>query len=328
MVMKYVFPAVLLLAAINPLLFPHWDAFLIIVFAKALPVLGLILLLRAGQVSFGHAMFFAIGAYTAGFIGRSISGVDIALMLVAALGVSTLCGLFVGIFVVRYRYIFFGMLNLAFSMVLFSVLEKMIHITGGSDGLRIARPAFLGQQFSRGEFELAFYYLSLLLLAISVFGVAKLLDSPIGNALKAIKSNEVRVEYIGISPRRTLLVGYVVSAALAGLGGALVGIFQGMAFPGYAYWTQSGEFIFVAILGGAGHVLGALAGSYAFEFIRVSAVAHMGDIWQLTLGMMLLGTILFAPSGIVGSLIKMGTHIRRRRATVQTSSGGEVSRVM
>ncbi|WP_265516917.1 branched-chain amino acid ABC transporter permease [Nitratireductor luteus] len=329
MIMRIIFPALVLLAAINPLFFPQWDAFLTIVFAKALPVIGIILLLQAGQVSFGHAMFFAVGAYCAGFVGRWMGGGgEIVILLVAALGASVVAGLFVGIFVVRYRYIFFAMLNLAFSMVLFSLLEKFIHITGGSDGFRIARPTFFGQQLSRSDFELGVYYLALVLLVVSIYGVWRLLDSPIGHALKAIKTNETRVEYLGISPRRTLLIGYVVSAVLAGVGGAMVGVFQGIATPDYAYWTRSGEFVFVAILGGAGHVTGALAGSYVFEFIRVTAAAYLGDTWQLTLGVVLLGIILFAPSGIVGSLIKLGNRVRgvkEKRSQSSIGKAGEIA---
>lgn len=324
MLMRVIFPAIVLLAAINPLVFPQWDAFLTIVFAKALPVIGIILLLQAGQVSFGHAMFFAIGAYTAGFVGRFMGGGgELVLLLLAALAVSVAAGLFVGVFVVRYRYIFFAMLNLAFSMVLFSLLEKFIHITGGSDGLRISRPTVFGQEMSRASYEFATYYVSLALLALAIFIAWRLMDSPVGHAMKAIKSNETRVEYLGISPRRTLLVVYVVSAALAGVGGALVGVFQGIATPDYAYWTRSGEFVFVAILGGAGQVLGALAGSFSFEFIRVTAAAYLGDTWQLTLGLMLLGIILFAPAGIVGSLVNIGIRRRGRRSREKAGPIGQ-----
>lgn len=329
MLMRVIFPAIVLLAALNPLVFPQWDAFLTIVFAKALPVIGIILLLQAGQVSFGHAMFFAIGAYTAGFVGRWMGGGgELFLLLLAALATSVVAGLFVGIFVVRYRYIFFAMLNLAFSMVLFSLLEKFIHITGGSDGLRISRPTLLGQEMSRANYEFGIYYISLALLALAIFGAWRLMDSPVGHAMKAIKSNETRVEYLGISPRRTLLVVYVASAALAGVGGALVGVFQGIATPDYAYWTRSGEFVFVAILGGAGQVLGALAGSFSFEFIRVTAAAYLGDTWQLTLGLMLLGIILFAPAGIVGSLVNVGNRWRGRRTREKPSPLGEAKEVV
>jgi len=302
--------AVAALAAIAyPLVTGSSGSFLTIVWAKALPVLGIILLLQAGQVSFGHAMFFAVGAYTIGFIGRAMAGGDLALLLPAAALASLLAGLVIGVFVVRYRYIFFGMLNLAFSMVLFSMLDKFIHITGGSDGLRIARPAVLGAAMERSDYETVLYYVSLAILALALYGGARFLDSPLGHALKAIKSNETRVEYLGISARLVLLVAYVASAVLAGVGGALVGAVQGIATPDYAYWVRSGEFVFVAILGGTGHVAGALAGAFVYEFIRSAAAAYVGDTWQMTLGIVLLAVILFAPRGIVGMAAELWGRI-------------------
>lgn len=323
MLMRIVLPLILLAAAVSPFVLPGWDAFLTIVFAKALPVLGIILLLQAGQVSFGHAMFFAVGAYTVGFVGRAFAGGELLVLLAAGVATSLIAGLFVGVFVVRYRYIFFAMLNLAFSMVLFSLLEKFIHITGGSDGLRIERPTVFGQALDRGDYEFVVYYLSLGLLAGALYGVYRYLESPLGHALKAIKTNETRLEYLGLSARQTLLIAYLISAVLAGLGGALVGAFQGIATPDYAYWTRSGEFVFVAILGGTGHVVGALAGSFVFEFIRVTAAAYVGDTWQLTLGVVLLAIILFAPHGLTGIALRLTGHRVKAGLGAEPAGDGE-----
>ncbi|RAH99229.1 branched-chain amino acid ABC transporter permease [Acuticoccus sediminis] len=312
--MRILFPAILAALAVYPFVGTSYVPLLTIVFAKALPVLGIILLLQAGQVSFGHALFFAVGAYTMGFVLRDVGAVDLVLLLPLATLAAGVAGLAVGVFVVRYRYIFFAMLNLAFSMVLYSLLEKFFHITGGTDGLRVARPTVLGLAMDRAEFELVLYGVSLALLAAALAAVHRLLDSPIGHTLKAIKTNETRVEYLGVSPRRTLLAFYVISAMLAGLGGALVAVFQGLATPDYAYWTRSGEMVFVAILGGAGNVLGALVGSFAFEFIRSFAAAYVGDYWQMTLGVVLLVIILFQPDGLIGLVQRLGRRPGRGRA--------------
>lgn len=315
MLMRFGLPLVFVFAAILPLVVGGWDAFLTIVWAKALPVLGIILLLQAGQVSFGHAMFFAVGAYTAGFVIRGLDGGELFVALIAAIVASVIAGILVGVFVVRYRYIFFAMFNLAFSMVLFSLLEKFIHITGGSDGLSIPRPEVLGQVMERANYEYVLYYLSLTILVLCLYGVHRFLDSPLGHTLKAIKTNETRIEYLGISPRVVLLIAYVISAFLAGLGGALVAVFQGIATPEYAYWVRSGEFVFVAILGGTGNVFGALAGSFVYEYIRALATAYVGDTWQLTLGIVLLVIILFAPSGLVGVFNEVRGHLSRRKSS-------------
>jgi len=277
------------------------QTFLAIVYAKSVAVLGLILLLQAGQVSFGHGMFFATGAYTAAFLGRWMGGGgDVAVLLVASVATSVILGLVVGVFVVRYRYIFFGMLNLAFSMVLYAILEKFFYLTGGSDGMRIRRPTAFGFSFSRSEFDTFLYYLTLALAFACALLIWRYLKSPLGQALKAIKSNETRLEYVGLSARFVMLTGYVISAALCGIGGAMLGIIQGIATPEYSYWTRSAEFVFIAILGGVGHVAGALTGTFVYEAVRTYAAAFVADSWQLILGAVLLAIILKAPEGIVG----------------------------
>lgn len=296
-------PFALLLAVLAAVPFFAGSAqtFLAIVFAKSLPVLGMILLLQAGQVSFGHGMFFATGAYTVAFLGRAMGGGgDLALLLVAGALSSVVLGLLVGLFVVRYRYIFFGMLNLAFSMVLYAILEKFFHLTGGSDGLRIRRPTAFGIAFDRAQFDTLLYYLTLVLAVLATWLAWRYLRSPLGQALKAIKTNETRLEYVGLSARFVMLVGYVISALLCGIGGACLGIIQGIATPEYSYWTRSAEFVFIAILGGAGHVAGALTGTLVYEAVRTYAAAFVADSWQMILGFVLLAVILKAPLGIVG----------------------------
>ncbi|HXO68726.1 MAG TPA: branched-chain amino acid ABC transporter permease, partial [Bradyrhizobium sp.] len=228
-----------LVAAVAPLFVSSWATLFALILAKSIVVLGIILLLQAGQVSFGHAMFFTTGAYAAAFWGKYVGGGDILLYLVLGAVSSTLFGLIVGLFVVRYREIFFGMLNLAFSMVLWSLLEKMFHVTNGADGIRVARPGLLGFAFTPETFQYVILYVSLLIAIAAFFGVQRYLDSPLGHMLRAIKSNETRLEYLGTSARRVLLVGYVISALLGGVGGSLVAIIQQIATPEFGYWTKS-----------------------------------------------------------------------------------------
>lgn len=286
-----------------------------VVLAKVLAVLGVFLLLQAGQVSFGHGMFFAVGAYSVAYIGGAWRDADLILLTLAAIGLSGLGGLLVGLFVARYRYIFFGMLNLAFSMVLFAVLEKFFHLTGGTDGMRIRRPILLGFEFGRGEFDLVLYYFVLALALGSAILVWQYLRSPIGQALKALKSNETRLEYIGLSARNTILAAYVFSAILCGLGGLSLGIVQGLATPDYTFWTRSSEFIFIAVLGGTGHVVGAFAGALVYEAVRFYAAALLEDSWQLILGIVLIAVILGAPGGIIDLPRRFG--LRRDRAAAE-----------
>lgn len=287
-------------AALAPLFVSSWATLFALILAKGIVVLGIVLLLQAGQVSFGHAMFFATGAYTAAFWGKYMGGGDILLYIVLGGISSTVIGLIVGMFVVRYREIFFGMLNLAFSMVLWSLLEKMFHYTNGADGIRVARPGLLGFTFTPETFQYVILYVSLVVAIAAFFGVQRYLESPLGHMLRAIKSNETRLEYLGMSARRVLLIGYVISAFLGGVGGTLVAIIQQIATPEFGFWTKSGEFVFIAILGGGAHAFGAFAGAAMFEIVRFYAAAHLADAWQLILGVVLIVIILYAPNGLIG----------------------------
>lgn len=300
-VIKRAFPvALLVILALLPIFDPSSQVLLTLALAKALAVLGIIVLLQAGQVSFGHALYFAVAAYTAAFVGKAMAGGEIIITLFAGTLAATAVSVVVGVFVVRYRHIFFGMLNLAVSMIFFSFLEKFYYVTGGSDGLSVARPTVLGMTLERDAFETVLFYGTLVLCLGATYLTFRFLNSPIGQMLRAIKTNEVRLEYLGVSPKSVLLVGYIVSAALCGLGGALMATAQGIVTPEYAWWIRSGEFVFIAILGGAGTVSGAIVGSLIYETVKVYAAAFAGDVWQLILGSVLLVVILFAPTGAVG----------------------------
>ncbi len=310
--------AALVTVAALPLAIPWMKIVLTVALAKGLAVLGVIVLLRAGQVSFGHAMFFAASAYSAAFLTQYLGTADILVLLLAGVLCSGTIGLVIGLFVVRYRYIFFGMLNLAFSMVLYALLEKMFHITGGSDGMAVPRPTYLGWELERASFETALFYSTLALVAAVCWCVHRYLRSPLGEALNAIRTNETRLEYLGISARGTLLVAYVLSAVLAGLGGTIIAVNQGVVTPDLGYWIRSGEFVFIAILGGGGNVLGAFAGALVYELVRFYAAAMAADVWQMILGLVLLGIILFASRGLVGlyqDLVRMTAHRPGRDGT-------------
>lgn len=274
--------------------------FLTIVFAKSLAVLGIFLLLQAGQVSFGHGMFYAAGAYTAAYIGIAWQGPDLIVLTLAAIFVSLVFGTLIGLFVARYRYIFFAMLNLAFSMVMFAMLERLFHYTGGTDGLRVRRPTLFGATLDRASFDIVMYYYAFALVVLASFLIWLYLRSPLGQALKALKVNETRLEYIGLSANQTILVAYIFSAVLAGVGGLAFGLVQGLATPELTFWTRSGEFVFIAVLGGIGNVIGVFAGTFVYEAVRFYAAAFLADAWQLILGITLIVVILVVPAGLIG----------------------------
>jgi len=294
--------------ALAALLVPWLRFVLTIALAKGIAVLGILLLLRAGQVSFGHALYIAFAAYVVAFLAPALPEAA-ALLALAALGSAAL-GLLVGLFVARYREIFFGMLNLALSMVFYSMLEKFYAITRGTDGIRVEVMPVAGLRLGREGYEWAMFGLALALALGAGWFVRAYLASPMGQALAGIKTRETRLEFMGVSPRRVLLAAYALSALLAGLGGAVIAMTGRHVTPLLAYWTASGELVFIAILGGAGGVLGPFLGAAAFELVRVYASAAFAESWQMILGAVLLLVILFAPGGLWGVIAGM---LRARR---------------
>ncbi|MBF0674488.1 branched-chain amino acid ABC transporter permease [Pseudomonas sp.] len=284
--------------------FPWLKIPLILGLCYGLAALGIGVLLRAGQISFGHAMYACISGYTVAFLGQRYPGLDGMLLIVLGTLVSVVAGMLIGAFVVRYREIFFGMLNLAISMVLFTVLGKFYSLTGGTDGMRVERPSLMGFDLGRSAFETSLLVFVVIAALLVIWGVQRYFRSSAGEALAAIKSNETRLEYLGVSAKTILWQGYVLSAALCGLSGALFGLSQGLVTPEMGYWLRSGEFVFIAILGGSGHAVGAFVGALLYEFLKLYAAALVSGAWQLVLGATLIVIIYFLPDGLIGLLKK------------------------
>lgn len=288
---------ILLVAA--PFFVPSWMLFILtLALAKFIIVLAVALFLRAGLVTFGHALFYAVGAYTAGF-GSKWFGMREAFLLVP-LGIvfGALVAALVGLFMARYRGVFFAMLNLAVSMILYAILLKFYWLTGGTDGVAIKTPTFLGILPGRATFRMTYYYFSLACAGMVTYVVYRFLASPLGYYLKALADNEIRIEYSGESVQKVIYYTYVLSGGLGGLSGVLVAFTVGHIVPEYAFWIQSGEFVFIALLGGFGSVPGPLIGAIAFEFIRTYANKFAPYAWQMTLGVIMLLIILLQPGGI------------------------------
>jgi ABC-type branched-subunit amino acid transport system permease subunit len=296
--------AVLIAAVLGATLAQPWlKTPVLIALADGLAVAGIIVLIRAGQVSFGHAMYACLAGYCVAFIARAFH-LDALLLIALGTGAAAFAGAVIGMFMVRYRGIFFGMLNLAFSMVLFSVLGKFGAVTGGTDGLRFDRPSFAGLHLERDAFETALLMLALALAVVVGWAVQYYFRTVDGQALAAIKTNETRLEYLGISAKRVFWRGYGLSAALCGLGGSIFALTQGLVTPDMGYWVRSGEIVFIAILGGSAHALGAFIGAFVFGFIKLYAAALLTGAWQLVLGLVLIVMVFIAPRGIFGLVEK------------------------
>jgi len=294
-------------AAAAPLL-PEWIVSLTtIAFANALVVLGLVVLWRVGLVSFGQALYYCIGAYVVALLARW-TGLTDAFALIVIGGVAAgLVAVLIGFLLARYREIFFAMLSLALSMILYGVLVKTESL-GSSDGFSVTTPTFLGYAPHREALGLSLYWLTLGVDAIAAVLVGAYFRSVAGALAAPIRDNEIRVEFLGVSVNSIIHAKVVIAGILGGLGGALAAMAIGHVDPNMAYWTTSGSFVFVTILAGAGSVAAAFVGSLVFEAVRSFAVDVMPGLWQMTLGSVLLLTILFLPDGL-GSLV---SRLKRR----------------
>ncbi|WP_204318798.1 branched-chain amino acid ABC transporter permease [Pseudooceanicola aestuarii] len=290
----------LALLAAAPILFPFTQFVLTIAIAKGFAALGVALLLRAGLISLGHAMFYAIGAYAAAFLSARLGITDIFAILVFSVAISALSGVLIGLFLVRYRAIFFAMLNLAVSMVAYSLASKAYGITGGTDGLRVSVPTILGMSVEKSSFDVVLYYLVLVLMVGVGILMHRYMRSPLGHALSAVHSNEIRLEYLGVSARSTLLAAYTISATLAGIGGAIAAVSIGHVLPEFAFWTESGHLVLTAVLGGIAGIAGPFLGSIFLELIHTFAVGYAAEAWNMIIGIAMLVVIFFLPRGLFG----------------------------
>jgi branched-chain amino acid transport system permease protein len=303
-------PALLILAlgavAVVPALGHDYYATLMLpFFGYGLALLGLNLLFGyTGLLSFGHALFVAVGAYAAAYL--TSSGVRhfeavLAVAAVAALAVAVPTGLLC----VRYVKIYFGMLTLAFGMLFYSFLLKFYALTGGDEGMPVLRPRLLGQDFvtlDKVEFLIGpYYYYCLALLALGAFAMWRVVGSPFGLALRAIRENPGKAEYLGVGVRRFRFLAFLIAAVFGGLGGALLAVPTGLADPGLAYWTHSGNLVFMLLLGGFAHFFGPLLGAFVFIFLQ-DQVMSFTTYWRFVFGGILAVVVIFFPRGLMGLL--------------------------
>ncbi|MES2973723.1 MAG: branched-chain amino acid ABC transporter permease [Pseudomonadota bacterium] len=288
--------AVLLLAVTAVL--PSWLLTLLAVsLAKGMVALGLLMLMRAGLVPFGHAMYYCLGGYAAGLGVLWLGLRDAVLLLALAGAVAGAVAFAVGFLIRRYRGIFFAMLSMAFSMILYGVLLKSQSL-GSSDGFSIPRPSLFTLQVAGPGAIRTLYALTVVVTLASAWLVSRYLGTAMGNIGPAIRQNEVRVGYLGYEPNRLIHREYTASGALAGVAGALVALFIGQVDPGMGFWMTSGEFVFIAILAGMGGIWASLGAAFILEVVHAVAFDVAPQYWRLVLGGTLLLLIVRFPAGL------------------------------
>jgi len=295
---------ILLVAAVTLFgrVLPTWTLSLATVAASnALIALGIVILARTGNVSFGQGLFYAAGGYGVALIANAWGITDAVAQTMIGAVCGGLLGLAIGPLIARYSGIFFGMLTLALSMVLYGALVKST-VLGGSDGFNVGRPSLFGMIFTDPrEADFMLYAVSVITTGLAGIAATILFRSELGLASLAVRENNLRVEYLGISSTRVITINFIIAAIFAGASGAFALMAQRHIDPQFAYWTTSGEFVFVAVLAGYQSVAAVFVASMALELVRSFSNLYLPNTWQLVLGVFLLGVILFLPRGI-GSL--------------------------
>ena len=284
-------------------------------FAYAITVIGFNLLFGyTGLLSFGHALFMTVGAYTAAFLTGKFSVLYMEVILVVAVIISSILAALIGAICVRYIKIYFAMLTLAFGMLFYTFLLKFYYLTGGDEGMRVLRPYLLGfnlseipkMQFLTGSY----YFYTLAILAILTFAMWKIVSSPFGLCLKAIRDNPEKAEYLGVSVRKYRWYAFIISGAYAAVGGALLAPAVGQVDPGLTYWTHSGTLVFMTLLGGFENFFGPLIGGIVYIFLQ-DKVMSLTTYWRFIFGGILAFIVIAAPGGIAGVISSLA---KRRKS--------------
>ena len=323
-VLSWAVPAVIALV-ILPFVVPPYQTVLLsygLVFAIA--ALGFNLLLGyTGLLSFGHSAYFGVGAYAVAFVVKYLKIDSMEVLLLAGILGSALVAALFGLLCVRYTKIFFGILTLALSQVLWSLAFKFFWVTGGSDGLRVPTPTLLAGTVkigaTAGQDKLDFlshryYFYVLAIFVICVVLMWVIVHSPFGKALQAVRDNETRAEFVGVQVWHYRWVAFLISGVYTGLAGALWVPLNGLTTPDILHWTFSGKIVFFTVLGGFQTFFGPIVGAVIYNYLETYAVGHT-VYWQMVLGIVLVVLVLALPAGIVGTAIRLMPRFRKAPAS-------------
>ncbi|NIW85873.1 MAG: branched-chain amino acid ABC transporter permease [Gammaproteobacteria bacterium] len=286
----------------------------------AIAALGFNLLLGyTGLLSFGHSAYFGAGAYAVAFMVQYLGVSSMELYILSGVAATAVVAALLGAVCVRHTRIFFAILTLALSQVLWTLAFKFFWITGGTDGLRVP----FGQMTLLGglvdfagsgtymRFVFTYYYYVLVIFCICAAAMWLIVHSPFGKTLQAIRDNETRARFLGVPIRRYRWLAFLVSGMFTGLAGVLWAPLNGLTTPDILYWPQSGKIVFFAVLGGFRNFSGPIVGAVLYNYLEAYAVA-VTQYWQLLLGGVLVALVVFLPGGIVGTLSRLVSRLSGR----------------
>ncbi len=261
-----------------------------------------------GLLSFGHAMFWGLGGYTAGYLAKTFA-LDYPFAALAGAGAAALLAVPTGYLAIRRTGIYFAMVTLAFAQMFFYVVNEARPITGGENGLQGISRTFLGSAIQDAT---AFYYAALPLILVGFWLAHRIIHSPFGHVLVAIRDNEARAQALGYPTRRYKLLAFVLSAFLAGLAGGLYSLGHGFAALELVHWTTSGTSVVMTILGGIGTLWGSILGAAIFLLLR-DWLSTVTDAWGVVTGSIFIVIVLGFRRGIWGTLLQL---LRGRRLPI------------
>jgi len=264
-----------------------------------------LLLGTTGLVSFGHAAYFGIGSYACGILMKIVA-VPFWLAFPAAGLIAALFAAGFGFFCVRLTKIYFAMLTLAFSQIVWAICFKWNDLTGGDQGLPDVPFPDLGWMaalpgFDRMRIAEQFYVLALVLVALSVAALRRLTGSPFGRVLTTIRENPERAAFIGVNVRLYELAAFTIAGGFAGLSGALFGIFNRGVFADFVFWSKSADVMIMTILGGMHRFWGPAVGALVLTLLNQQITAYT-EFWPFVLGTILIVLLFVFPGGILGAL--------------------------
>jgi branched-chain amino acid transport system permease protein len=314
--LAYAAPVVIILLTLPYVVTPYQRILMSYGLIMAIAALGFNLLLGyTGLLSFGHSAYFGLGAYAVAFMVKYLHITSMELFLIGGLIATLLVTAVFGVICVRYTRIFFAILTMALSQVVWSLAFKFFWVTGGTDGLRIPTPMILNGLLTVPKNKIAFlsntyYYYVLIVFIIFVALMWVIVHSPFGQALQAIRDNETRAAFLGVRVRRARWIAFMISGGFTGVAGILWAPLNGLTTPDILYWPFSGEIVFLTVLGGFGTFVGPIVGAVAFNYLKTYAVG-LTVYWQLLLGSVLIVLVLALPTGIMGTLGRLWMRIKR-----------------
>jgi branched-chain amino acid transport system permease protein len=260
-----------------------------------------------GQLSFGHAAYFGVGAYATGLLMLKTS-VPLPVCLAFSMVAAGVAALIFGYFCVRLTGIYFAILTMAFGQLIYYIIFQWYSFTGGDNGLQgIVPPSWLYNVKN-------YYYFTIFIVTAALIVMWFISESPFGYTMRAIRDNTERTRFIGINVRKYMLINFVVAGMFAGLAGGLLGPFTRSIAPDLCNWQQSGVPVFMTVIGGPLGFFGPIIGSVIYTFL-FAFVTGFTEYWPLTIGLVIVFVVLYMPGGILGLVHEKMDSIKFKELT-------------